>query len=348
MNVLLITWGLAGFMCALYIAVGIVDLLSVERRQRREHELRTMLADRLAGNLDSDGIRETLSSRWIRRHPMVLQSFARVLTGEGMRRLQMDADEAGVTDHIRRMAGRRSWRKRIQAAQLLRYLPSSDPIVRSLLTDRREEVRARALDSLDPEMLARHADLVIHACDATDPATRFAAQQALIGGDDRVAKALVEAIDLAASGMFSAAGVRTVLAAAARVLDIDVANAVASHQWGGDVEQRLHAVAAMGSGLCEGAETRLIAMIDDSEPAVRAAAIAAIGRLGDARKAAVIGRSLRDASWDVREAAGIALTRFGPAGLLILRNYTDDTDRFARDMATEMLGRTSLGERWAA
>ena len=348
MTVLLYSWGLAGSLAALYIAVGIVDLLSVERHQKREQRLRTALAARLAGGGDEAEVRSELGRAWINRKPKVLQSFARALTGEGARRLQIDAQQAGVTDRIRRMAVRRSWRARTQAAQLLRLLPSTDPVIPALLTDRRQEVRARALDGVDAESLAAHAEIVIAACDATDPATRFAAQQAIIGGDDRIVGALISAVERAAAGSFSPAGTRTVLAAAAGVLDIGVVDAVASHSWGGDVEQRLYVVAALASGLGDNAESRLITMAADDEPAVRAAAINAIGRLGEPRHAATIGRFLRDASWDVRRSAGIALVQLGPAGLLVLRSYSHDTDRFARDMANEMLDRRALDRRWAA
>ncbi len=348
MNALLLAWGLAACLCALYIAVGIVDLLWLERHRRREHKLRTMLAERLAGGNNTVEVGRALGRSWIGRHPDVLQALAGVLTGDGARRLQIDAQQAGATDRIRRLAASQSWRARTQAAQLIRLLPSRDPVIRALLIDRRDEVRARTLDGIDADSLAIHAELVIQACDAEDPAIRFAAQQAIVGGDDRVVDALIDAIERAADGEFSQAGVRTILAAAAGVLDSGVVEAVASHDWGGDVEQRLHVVAALATGLGESAGARLATMSRDDQPAVRAAALRAIGNLGDPTAVAAIGRCLRDESWDVRQAAGMALVRLGPAGLLILRNYSDDADRFARDMAIEMLRRHTLGTRWAA
>ncbi len=348
MSALVLSCSVAASLGLLYIAVGVLHTLVDRRRQRHEDRFRTELADRISHAITTDLPPVRIARRWLGRDPKVLQDFAMGLAGSGVERIRRDAQQAGVSDRIRRLAGRRSWRARTRAAQLLRLLPDDDPVVPALLSDRRAEVSARALDSIGVEAVGLHIGSVLDACSAPDVATRFAAQQALLGSDERVIEPLIEAVYAAGFGTLRPEAVSAVLGACATVLNVDVAQAVADHSWSGSVEHRRLRVAVLANGLSAGAENDLVAMFQDPHGSVRAAAVEAVGRLGNPMLASALGRCLEDPVWEVRRAAGVALAGLGPAGGLILRRQLSGPDRYAADMAKEMLDRRALGQGWAA
>jgi HEAT repeat protein len=73
------------------------------------------------------------------------------------------------------------------------------------------------------------------------------------------------------------------------------------------------------------------------EAAVRAAAARAFGKLGEWPSAPALARALRDSDWDVRLAAGLGLRSLGSPGILLLRRSLTDEDKFAREMARQVL-----------
>ena len=77
----------------------------------------------------------------------------------------------------------------------------------------------------------------------------------------------------------------------------------------------------------------------------RAAAAEGLGRVGSWRSAPRLGEALRDRSWAVRRAAGLALLELDAPGRLVLRRATSDADRFASEMARLALDETALPER---
>jgi HEAT repeat protein len=82
---------------------------------------------------------------------------------------------------------------------------------------------------------------------------------------------------------------------------------------------------------------RLTALLADPAPAPRAAAARALGHLGHWPAAGRLRELLRDPAWDVRRAAGVALHALGAPGALLLRRALLDEDRFAADMARQIL-----------
>jgi HEAT repeat protein len=78
-------------------------------------------------------------------------------------------------------------------------------------------------------------------------------------------------------------------------------------------------------------------LLADPDPAARAAAAGGLGHLGHWPAAAALAAALRDPSWDVRRGAGLALSALGAPGELFLREALTDQDRFAADMARQIL-----------
>ena len=88
--------------------------------------------------------------------------------------------------------------------------------------------------------------------------------------------------------------------------------------------------------------TALTSLLVDADATVRATAADGIRRLGHQLAAPDLAPLLRDPSFDVRRAAGAALAALGPGGVLLLRHYLADEDRFAADMARYSLDVAAL------
>ncbi|HEX8674515.1 MAG TPA: HEAT repeat domain-containing protein, partial [Longimicrobium sp.] len=84
-------------------------------------------------------------------------------------------------------------------------------------------------------------------------------------------------------------------------------------------------------------DTVLAGLLSDADPGVRAAAAAALGRIGHWPSAPAVARLLRDPVFPVRRAAGLALRVLGSPGMLLLGRYRADADPFAADMARQVL-----------
>ena len=78
-------------------------------------------------------------------------------------------------------------------------------------------------------------------------------------------------------------------------------------------------------------------MLSDSESNVRAGAASALGRMRYWQAGSLLAERLRDQRWRVRREAGIALRGLGAAGTLFLRRALKGDDRFAADMAEQVL-----------
>jgi HEAT repeat protein len=88
----------------------------------------------------------------------------------------------------------------------------------------------------------------------------------------------------------------------------------------------------------------LLQMLSDGAPVVRAAAAQGLGRLGYWPAVQALRLALADSAWLVRQSAALALRSLGAPGLLLLRAALEDPDRFARDMAGQVLDQPGTPE----
>lgn len=113
---------------------------------------------------------------------------------------------------------------------------------------------------------------------------------------------------------------------------------VAALELCGTADPRTRSLAATLAGSVGGsrAADALTGLLADPHAHVRAAA-KALGTLAHWPATGTLAACLRDPSWDVRRAAAIALRAMGAVGVLLLRRALTERDRFARDMARQVL-----------
>ncbi len=318
--------------CAVaYLVIGLVN--DVRRRlraklvARMQHDLAVVLfqpvpeAEAAARRLARDPQRALID---------LVQRSATDLSGDADRRLRSLVATAGLGSGIRRRIRSRSWRVRAQGAALASLLPEGDPGRLSLLVDPHPLVRARAVESMEAESIVAHPKLIIVLLDDTSPAVRLAAQGALLRGGSPIVPALEHHLR-----RFDGIGIAYALEVASNLPDPRLLDVVTSHL--GSPRAQCRAQAAKALGLLAPDSDELTGLLGDDAPEVRAAAAQAISRGGIEQRAADVGRLLRDPSWQVRRAAGLALRTMGPSGVGTLRVYAEDEDTYAREGARQVL-----------
>jgi hypothetical protein len=262
----------------------------------------------------------------------VVSDLGESLGGVQKQRLAGLAAEVGLMQKAERWCLSRRWGIRLRGVRLLTLLEGGQTVVPPLLDDVRPEVRAQAAqwagDHPEPEVIDRLIAML------ADPETicRFTVQDSLL----RVGRAGAEPLlrflsnangSAAAEALEVAAGI-----ADARFLApaLDLCGAS---------DARTRALAATLAGSVGGAQASaaLVELLADCDPEVRAAAAKALGNLGHWPAAGTLAICLRDPSWQVRRAAAVALRALGGAGMMMLRRARSDGDRFARDMARQVL-----------
>lgn len=316
---------------ASYLVVGLV---SDVRRGLRSRRLTRMQHD-LAIVLFQPVPEAEAAARRLARDPQqalldLVQRSATDLSGDADRRLRSLVAAAGLGSGIRRRIRSRSWRIRAQGAALASLLPEGDPGRLVLLVDPHPLVRARAAEAMESESVTAHPQLVTVLLDDESPAVRLAAQGALLRGGSPVVPTLQRHLrrpdDI---------GTAYALEVASNLPDPRLLDAVAIHLTSPRAQCRAQAAKALG--LLDPDSAALIELLGDETAEVRATAALAISRGGVERRAADIGRLLRDPSWHVRRAAGQALQTMGPTGIGTLRVYAEDEDAYAREGARQML-----------
>ena len=258
--------------------------------------------------------------------------ISRSLSGTGKERLRFVAQQIGVIDRARALCQQQRWARRLRGARILSRLDVPDPLVLKLLADPHPAVRAQAAEwaAAQPSVEVISAMLELLA----DPATqaRFAVQNALLRmgnvlagplstfletHSDRAAEAGLRVAESVAEPRFLASALRL-----SRAENIGVREA-----------------AAKLLGAIAGAEpaARLVEMLADGDSHVRAAAASALGRMHYWQAGSQLAERLRDQRWHVRREAGLALRAIGAPGTLLLRRALKGDDRFAADMAQQVL-----------
>ena len=234
------------------------------------------------------------------------------------------------------------WPRRLKGVRLLLILGAGEATVPRLLDDPRPEVRsaaaAWAANHPSPQVVAR----LVRMLDDEALACRLNAQGALIRMGRHAVPAIISHLDEAAP-----ASLATALRVASRVHDSALAGPALAHRNHSDPAVRAAVAQVIAScGGTDGVEG-LEEFLADPAEAVRATAAAGLGGLGHWPSSPLLADRLGDPAWEVRRAAGLALDRLGGPGQLYLQRALESTDRFAQDMARQVLDRASPGHRAA-
>jgi HEAT repeats len=310
-------------------------LVRARRRRRAERPIaraRAGVARLAAGESLGSGARAALARLPIQVQVRLIAGLSSQLAGDGGVRLAELAAGAGVVTAAERLCRDRRGVRRVRGLRVLTQVGAASAVAPALLDDRDPEVRAAAATWAaghpSPELGAR----LVTMLEDEWPYCRFAAKDALLRmGHDAVAP-LARRLREDPDGR-----VEDALEVAAGLADpalLPAALGAAS-----DESTRRRVLAAEAFTAIGGAEAAAVLerMLADPDPAVRAAAAGGLGHLGHWPAAVALAAALRDPSWDVRRGAGLALSALGAPGELLLREALTDQDRFAADMARQIL-----------
>jgi len=254
------------------------------------------------------------------------------LGGSQRRHLSALAQEVGLTVRAVALCRSRRWWRRLSGVRLLTALGGGQEVVPALFSDPHPAVRAEAAEWAGqhptPDVVGRLVDSLA----GDGRLGSWVVRDSLL----RIGPAVVEPL---ARYLETHSGRKALpgLEVAAGLADPRFA-AAALHLCR-DPHPAARARAATLAGAIGGAELveTLHALLDDPDPRVRASAAAAVGRLGHWPAAPRLARMLRDPAWIVRSQSALAMRRLGSPGTLLLRRALDDADRFAADIARQVL-----------
>ena len=330
--VMLIEIGLLTLAVGLFFMHGIWLFVENKRLQRLTKGARESLARLVTrGFVDVDEIQALRALP----HDVQVVAFLEIsqtLTGTGKEKLRFVAQQVGLVDRARKLCESKRWTRRLRGARILSRLDVADPLVQKLLADPHPALRAQAAEwaAAQPSPPVISAMLVLLA----DPATqaRFAVQNALLRMGGVVAAPLAEFLE-SRSGRAAEAGLRV----AASLAEPSFGPPALRHSRSDDVDVRVAAAHLLGGVADAAAAERLMELLSDDDSHVRAAAARSLGRMQYWQAGSQLAERLRDPAWDVRKEAGLALRAMGAPGALFLRRAMKGDDRFAADMAQQVL-----------
>ncbi|MFL5488139.1 MAG: HEAT repeat domain-containing protein [Gemmatimonadaceae bacterium] len=258
--------------------------------------------------------------------------ISRTLSGAGKERLRFIADQVGLVERARQLCASGRWSRRLRGTRILSRMDVPDPLVLQMLADPHPAVRAQAAEwaAAQPSVTVISAMLVLLADQATQ--ARFAVQTALLRMGGVVAAPLADFLETH-SGRAVEAGLRV----AESLAEPSFGPAALSLSRNDDAAIRRGAAKLLGAiGGAAGA-ARLMELLADEDSKVRAAAAQSLGRMQHWQAASLLAERLRDPTWRVRRDAGLALRSIGAPGALFLRRALKGDDRFAADMAQQVL-----------
>jgi HEAT repeat protein len=335
MTLLVLGAAILGGVSALFVGGGFVHDRLDDRVNRQLAASRPALASILLEDPATDAYGRATAT--LGRLPTrvllgMVESMALDLGDDGYARLRELVAATGVGRRIQRTARSRSWRRRTQAAHVAHLLPDADPCRLRLLDDPHPLVRARAAESLPPQDVVARASQLLEMLDDPTQTVRVAAQQALLRGDARIAAAVCEYLWSGARR-----GTSLALEIAANLPDPRYGPVLCSHAEDPDPTRRAMVARAIGAGVVLDGLPALEQLLDDPDADVRAAASGAVAALGGTELVGKLGFMITDPSWAVRREAARALDALGAAGEVVLRASLFDDDRYAREIARQIL-----------
>jgi HEAT repeat protein len=321
---------------ALAVSVYFVHGLRLRITARRTERLCQTAREALA-RLVTRGVVNLEDEQLLKSLPFDVQTMAFLeismnLSGTGKERLRFVAQKVGLIDRARMLCQHKRWTRRLRGARILSRLDVPDALAQKLLTDPNPAVRAQAAEwaaaQASPEVIASMLELL------ADPATqaRFAVQSALLRMGGVIAAPLATFLETH-SGRAAEAGLRV----AETVAEPRFLESAYRLSGADDVGVREAAAKLLGAIGSAEAAARLIELLADDEARVRAAAANGLGRMHYWQAGSLLAERLRDQRWRVRREAGLALRALGAAGTLFLRRALKGDDRFAADMAEQVL-----------
>lgn len=325
---------------ALMLAGMVLVLLgAASRRSLRRRRLapriakgRKVVGEHLAGREVSEAQRAELRALPTAIRIRLLADPGAALSGGGRERLTVLAGELGLLAWAERRCASRRWSRRLRGLRLLTVVGGGDDWVPILLSDANREVRAAAAtwsaDHPDPQSVGRLLGLLGDG----EPLVRFMAKNALL----RIGRASVGPLAYRLSRV-SGRELEGALEVAIGLAEPRLATPALP--LASDDSARVRALAATLTAAVGGAHAvaTVEGLLGDPAPEVRAAAVEGLGKLGHWPSGPAIALALRDPAWEVRRQAALALRALGAPGLVLLRRTLMDEDRYARDMARQVL-----------
>lgn len=322
------------------LVIAIAVHASLLRWRKRRHARLYLKARQVLYEYISDPLRPLTDEEQLLLHRLtwneqvdILSTLARSLALDERPAVFEVARILGVVAKATRLTTSRFWPWRLKGVRVLMLLSDDRSIIPQLVADRNPEVRSAAVEWAADKPTAEMAALIAPLLDRAAPRYRFAVIDAMI----RMRSSGVEPLRNLLRTSTDAATLASALMIARYLADARFLQEALSLVQSGSAEVVCGAarvLGAIGGAECPPVLRRLLGHEDES---VRAAAIRALRHLDDRDSVEEIAGRMRDSSWSVRREAALALRALGPDGSILLRQFTSSTDRFASDMAQQVL-----------
>ena len=267
-----------------------------------------------------------------RRRVSALLRVLEPLSGEAAVTLAGLARPAGVESVALSWCRSRRWARRLQGVRVLVAIGAGAELLPRLLSDPVGVVRAEAAGLAAIFPAPEHITTLLAMLEHDEPRCRVAAKDSLLRAGAAVtgqlADHLVSGEEITADALEVAAGIATPALLPAAI----------QHSTDDDPDHRLWATRVLAATAAPTARDRLRDLLQvDPSIAVRSAAAHGLAALADPSDAARLATALTDPAWDVRRTAALGLRQLGPAGRIYLRRALSSSDRFAADIARQVL-----------
>ncbi len=297
----------------------------------------TFVLDTSEVSTEEEGRRTRQAVSALEKLPVPLQisifkSLARNLSGQQKKKVSDLAVRTGLLAVADRGLQSRKWWKRLHAARLLTVLDVGAASLPRLMKDPNPHVRAQAVEWAGGHPKPEFVRTILSLLSDRAKICRFTAQNSLLKMGHFAVPYLCQYLLQNPNPAFTNALEVALGLAEPRFLP-------AALRLCGDKSAPVRAMAARLIGQIGGKEggAALAGSLRDAETEVRAEAARSLGKLGEWPSAPALAQALCDPAWDVRRAAGLALRSLGSPGILLLRQSLNNDDKFACDMARQIL-----------